>query len=134
LYDRFFADFRYNKAVKLLEHFDIDCFVKMENLTPTEIQLVQTIMVICRKADVYIFDDPLLNVEKTYRKSVMQMIETCRKDGAVLITSEVASYMDDMPDRIMFIASGTIKLSCTKDEFAKTYEEPVATVYKKIFG
>jgi ABC-2 type transport system ATP-binding protein len=133
LYDTFFEDFRYNKAVKLLKHFEIDCFVRMDLLTLTEIQVVETIMVICRKADVYIFDDPLLNVEKEYRKSVLQMIETCKKEGVVLITSELATGMDSMLDRIMFITSGIIKLSCTKDEFIRTYEESISSVYKKIF-
>jgi ABC-2 type transport system ATP-binding protein len=133
MYDRFFEDFKYNKAVKLLKHFDIDCFVRMDSLTPTEIQLVETIMVVCRKADVYVFDDPIVNVEKTYRKPVLQMIESCRKEGAVLITSEMATGLDDMLDRIMFITSGTIKLSCTSEEFEKTYEEPISSIYKKIF-
>jgi ABC-2 type transport system ATP-binding protein len=133
LYDRFFDDFRYNRAVKLLKHFDIDCFVKMERLMPTEIQLVETIMVVCRKADVYIFDEPLVNVEKSYRQAVLQMIEACKKEGVVLITSEMATGLDDMLDRIMFITSGTIKLSCSREEFEQTYEEPISSIYKKIF-
>lgn len=134
LYDRFFDDFRYAKAVKLLQHFDIDCFSHMDMLTPTEIQLAETIMVICRKADVYIFDDPIVNVEKSYRKPVLQMIETCKNSGVVIIASETAEGLDNMLDRVMFISSGAIKLSCTAEEFEKTYEEPVSSVYKKIFG
>lgn len=48
-------------------------------MSTTAIQLVETIMVASRKTSLYIFDEPIVNVNDKYRQAVVEMIAKCKK-------------------------------------------------------
>lgn len=64
----------------MLKSFKINPRTKFDNMSTTAIQLVETIMVASRKTSLYIFDEPIVNVNDKYRQAVVEMIAKCKKE------------------------------------------------------
>lgn len=132
-YSRFFRDFSYKKAFKLLKHFKISPKAKFDNLSTTAIQIVETIVVGCRKVPLYVFDDPLVHTDPKYRDAVIDIISGCKKHGAVVILSQVATGLDNVLDKVIFMRNGEIYVSADKKSFEEKYGNNVSTLYKEVY-
>lgn len=135
LYSRFFDDFSYKKAYELLRKFDISRGTRFENLSTTALFIVQVIMIASRRVSLYIFDDPLIHCDPKYRNEIIKIIDMCRKHGAVLLLSQIASGLDDITDKVVFFKHGAIEKQFYD---ANTFEEEYGNsllndVYKEVF-
>lgn len=135
MYSRFFKDFSYRRAYQLLKHFDISRRTRFENLSTTALYIVQVIMVSSRKASLYIFDDPLIHCDPKYRESIITIIDKCRKNGAVLLFSQIAQGLDDITDKVVFLKHGTIiKEFYDADSFEAEFGNSLLNdVYREVF-
>ncbi len=132
-YSRFFKDFSYKRAFKLLKHFKISPKTKFENLSSTAVQIVETIVVSCRRVPLYVFDDPLVHADPKYRDDLIQIMSGCKKYGAVIILTQVAAGLDDMLDKAIFIRNGEIYISADKMSFEEKYGNSVSALYKEVY-
>ncbi len=132
-YSRFFKDFSYKKAFKLLKHFKISPKTKFDNLSTTAIQIVETIVVGCRRVPLYVFDDPLVHTDPKYREDVIDIISTCKKHGAVIILSQAAAGLDSVLDKVIFMRNGEIYVSADKKSFEEKYGNSVSALYKEVY-
>lgn len=134
LYNRFFEDFRYKKAYRLLNELKINPKTKFDNLSSTAVQLVETILVASRKTSLYVFDEPLINVDDKYREDVVEIMEGCKKNGAVVVLSQNARpSLDRMIDRAIFMNKGDILLNGSRENIEAKYSQPLSTIYREVF-
>lgn len=133
IYSRFFSDFKSRKAYTLLKSFKINPRTKFDNMSTTAIQLVETIMVASRKTTLYIFDEPIVNVNDKYRQAVVEIISKCKKDGAVVVLSQEPAGFDNIADKVIFLRRGDIILSMPREEVESKYFQPVSSVYKEVY-
>ncbi len=135
MYGRFFKDFSYKRAYQLLKHFNISRRTKFEDLSTTALFIVQVIMASSRRAGLYIFDDPLVHCDPKYRDEIIKMINPCRKNGAVLLFSQIAGGLDDITDKVAFLRHGEIiKEFYDADSYEAEYGDKLLNdVYKEVF-
>lgn len=135
MYGRFFKDFSYKRAYQLLKHFDISRRTRFENLSTTALFIVQVIMVSSRRASLYIFDDPLVHCDPKYRDEIIKMIDPCRKNGAVLLLSQIAGGLDDITDKVVFVKHGNIiKEFYNADDYESEFGNSLLNdVYREVF-
>ncbi len=132
-YSRFFKDFSYKRAFKLLKHFKISPKTKFDNLSTTAVQIVETIVVSCRKASLYVFDDPLVHTDPKYRDAIIRIMSGCKKHGAVIILTQVAAGLDELLDKAVFMRNGEIYISADKKSFEEKYGNSVSSLYKEVY-
>jgi ABC-2 type transport system ATP-binding protein len=134
LYNRFFSDFKYKKAYRLLKEFKINPKTRFDDLSTTAIQLVETILVASRRTSLYVFDEPLVNVDNKYRDGIIKIIASCRKYGGIIILSQYAgSGLDSVLDRVIFLQRGEVLLNGRKGEVEEKYGMSVSTIYREVF-
>ncbi len=135
MYGRFFKDFSYKRAYQLLKHFEISRRTRFENLSTTALFIVQVIMVSSRRASLYIFDDPIVHCDPKYRDEIIKMIDPCRKNGAVLILSQIAGGLDDITDKVVFLKHGNIiKEFYNADDYEAEFGNKLLNdAYKEVF-
>ena len=135
LYERFFEDFKYKKAMKLLRHFKINTKLKIDNLSTTALYILQVILVSSRDASLFIFDDPLVHCDPKYRADIIKIIDGCRKDGAILLLSQIADGIDDITDLVVFLKRGSIyKNVYDADGFENEFGDVTLNIaYKEVF-
>lgn len=134
-YGRFFSDFSYKRAYQLLKHFEISRRTRLDNLSTTALFIVQVILVSSRKASLYIFDDPLIHCDPKYRDEMINMIDACRRFGAILLLSQTANNIDDISDKVIFIKKGSvIKAFYDADSYEAEYgNSQLSDIYKEVF-
>ena len=87
-------------------------------------------MVASRKTSLYIFDEPIVNVNDKYRQAVVEMIAKCKKEGAVVVLSQEPGGFDNVADKVLFLRRGDTILSMAREEVESKYFQPVSSVYK----
>lgn len=132
MYGRFFRDFNYKRAFKLLKQFKISPKTKFENLSVTAIQIVETILVSCRKTSLYIFDDPLAHTDPKYRTALIDIIGSCKKQGAVVVFSQVTDGICKIADKLVMLRKGEIYLATNANDY-KDDQAKLNSLYKEVF-
>ena len=87
------------------------------------------------KASLFIFDDPLVHCDPKYRADIIKIIDGCRKDGAILLLSQIADGIDDITDLVVFLKRGSIyKNVYDADGFENEFGDVTLNIaYKEVF-
>lgn len=131
MYNRFFKDFNFKRAFKLLKQFKISPKTKFENLSVTAIQIVETIMVSSRKTSLYVFDDPLIHTDPKYRPALIDIMGSCKRNGAVIVFSQVTHGINKIADKAVFLKKGEIYLATGTDVNEK--ELNLTAMFREVF-
>lgn len=132
MYSRFFRDFNFKRSFKLLKQFKISPRTKFENLSITAIQIVETVLVSSRKTSLYVFDDPLVHVDPKYRSAIANIIESCKKNGSVIVFSQTPDGLGEISDKAIILKNGEIYLAAAKKDFASDSDK-LSSLYKEVF-
>ena len=120
-FEDFYADFDRNKAEKLLQELNLDVNQKLSKMSKGMKEKVQLVLVMSRKAKLYVLDEPLGGVDPSTRDYILKTILSNFEDGAsMLITTHLVSDVEKILDRVIFIDEGKIILN---DNAEKLREE-----------
>ncbi|MGN1318640.1 MAG: ATP-binding cassette domain-containing protein [Lachnospirales bacterium] len=132
MYNRFFKDFNFKRAFKLLKQFKISPRTKFEDLSITAVQIVETVLVSCRKTSLYVFDDPLAHADPKYRKALIDIMGSCKKLGAVVIFSQISDGLSKISDKIILLKKGEIYVALSNKDYDND-EKKFYALYKEVF-
>ena len=134
LYRCFFPDFNVKRAVAAFKRIEISLNDKICYLSRSSIQKVETVLVMSRKAKLYLLDDPIVSVEPKSRDFIIKtIISNCDENSGVLITSAIASQLEKILDEVYIIHRGEIKLASTADDIMNDYGKTVSGFYREAF-
>ena len=126
----FYDDFDEEKATKLLEKLKINKTDKLKNMSKGTKEKVQLIMVMSRKADLYILDEPIGGVDPASRDYILDTILTNFNEGAsIIICTHLIADIEKILDQVIFINQGKIVLN----EDADTIRNKRQTTIDKLF-
>ena len=86
-FQEFYDNFDSEKARKLLADLDLDTSLKLSKMSKGMQEKVQLVLVMSRKADLYILDEPLGGVDPATRDYILDTILTNFNEGASVIIS-----------------------------------------------
>ena len=127
-YGDFFEDFDKLKALKLIELLDLPLKKTFKTLSKGTREKLQLILCLSRKADLYIFDEPIAGVDPAARDVIFKLIlENYNKDGSIIISTHLISDAEKILDDFFFIKKGKIVKSGNvkqiKEEKGKSLDE-----------
>ena len=126
----FYDDFDEEKATKLLEKLKINKTDKLKNMSKGTKEKVQLIMVMSRKAELYILDEPIGGVDPASRDYILDTILTNFNEGAsIIICTHLIADIEKILDQVIFINQGKIVLN----EDADTIRNNRQTTIDKLF-
>lgn len=126
----FYDDFDEEKATKLLEKLKINKTDKLKNMSKGTKEKVQLIMVMSRKAELYILDEPIGGVDPASRDYILDTILTNFNEGAsIIICTHLIADIEKILDQVIFINQGKIVLN----EDADTIRNKRQTTIDKLF-
>ena len=133
-YKAFFDDFDAEKAEKLLKYAGIKLSDNFGRMSSTAMQKAQAIFVMCRKAKLYILDEPMTHIEPKARDFIAKLIlSNMQDDSSVLIFSRIPNELEKIIDDVMFIHRGQIKLAGTVDEVRAEYGKEISSLYREVY-
>ena len=130
----FYTDFDSEKAIKLLRDLGLDTTQKLSKMSKGMQEKVQLVLVMSRKADLYILDEPLGGVDPATRDYILDTILTnVNKDSSVLISTHLISDVEKILDEVIFIDNGKIILQSNSNELRKKESGSIDEIFRRMF-
>ena len=133
-FEEFYEDFSSRKAKKLLKDLDLDISVNLSKMSKGMQEKVQLVLVMSRKADLYILDEPLGGVDPATRDYILDTILNNFNEGAsVIISTHLISDIERLLDEVIFIDKGKIILQSDTDELRRKEKGSIDEIFRRMF-
>ena len=130
----FYDDFDSNKARKLLDDLGLDTSLKLSKMSKGMQEKVQLVLVMSRKAQLYILDEPLGGVDPATRDYILDTILTNFNEGAsVIISTHLIADIERILDEVIFIDKGRIILQDNTDDLRNKENGSIDEIFRRMF-
>ena len=130
----FYEDFRIDKAKELIGKLDLDLNQKLKTMSKGTKEKVQLILVMSRKAKLYILDEPIGGIDPAARDYIINTILTNFSDDAsLLISTHLISDLEKVLDEIIFLKNGKVVRSGSTDEIRKETKLSINDLFREEF-
>ena len=133
-FEDFYDNFDSTKARKLLKDLDLDTTQKLSKMSKGMQEKVQLVLVMSRKAELYILDEPLGGVDPATRDYILDTILTNFNEGAsVIISTHLIADIERILDEVIFIDNGKIILQADSDELREKENGSIDEIFRRMF-
>lgn len=133
-FEEFYEDFDLEKAKRLLKELDLDENAKLSKMSKGMKEKVQLVLVMSRKAKLYILDEPLGGVDPSTRDYILKTIlNNFGEDSSLIISTHLISDVEKILDKVVFIENGKIVLCEDSDELRTKNNCSVDEVFRRMF-
>ena len=130
----FYENFDDNKAKKLLKDLDLDTNQNLSKMSKGMQEKVQLVLVMSRKADLYILDEPLGGVDPATRDYILDTIlSNFNENASVIISTHLISDIERILDEVIFIDKGKIVLQSDTDELRTKENASIDEIFRRMF-
>ena len=134
-YESFYEDFDRKVAHQMLQSLQIDEKSKISSLSKGNREKVQLVMVMSRRAKVYLLDEPMGGVDPAARDFILKTIlNNYNEEACVLISTHLISDVEKILDEVIFIKNGELVLHKSVDEIRETEKKSVDTLFREVFA
>ncbi|MBR5818079.1 MAG: ABC transporter ATP-binding protein [Clostridia bacterium] len=104
-FTEFYEDFDLERATKLLEILEIDKNARLKALSKGTKEKVQLILVMSRRAKLYLLDEPIAGVDPAAREYILStIVDNYSKDSTIIITTHLISDVEQVLDDYVFLS------------------------------
>ena len=134
LFETFYEDFDSEKAEKLLKDLDLDKEMRLSKMSKGMKEKVMLVLVMSRKAKIYILDEPLGGVDPASRDYILQTIlKNFEENATLLISTHMISDIEKILDEVIFIDNGEITIQSDADELRKKEKCSIDEIFRRKF-
>lgn len=131
----FYKDFDKNKALSMLDSLRIekDCYLRA--LSKGTKEKVALIMVMSRRAKLYILDEPIASVDPAARDFILRtIIQDYNEDATILLSTHLISDVETILDDVIFMKDGHITLTSSVEDIRDTCNKSVDAYFREVFS
>ena len=133
-FEEFYKNFNTEKAIELLKKLDLDINKKISKMSKGMQEKLQLILVMSRKAKLYILDEPLGGVDPATRDYILDTILSNFNEGAsVIISTHLIADIERILDEVIFIDKGKIVLTSSADELRNKEKASIDEIFRRCF-
>ena len=130
----FYRDFDDKKAKRLLKDLDLDINEHLSKMSKGMQEKVQLVLVMSRKADLYILDEPLGGVDPATRDYILDTIlSNFNENASVIISTHLISDIERILDEVIFIDKGEVILQSDADKLRKKEKSSIDEIFRRMF-
>jgi len=133
-FEDFYDNFDSKKARQLLKDLDLDTTQKLSKMSKGMQEKVQLVLVMSRKADLYILDEPLGGVDPATRDYILDTIlANVDKNSGVIISTHLISDVEKILDEVIFIDKGKIILQSDCEQLRQKENATLDEIFRRMF-
>ena len=130
----FYEDFRPELAYEMLARLDISPNRKLKTLSKGNKEKVCLILVMSRKAKLYVLDEPIAGVDPAARDYVIStIINNYNPEATVIITTHLIADIEQILDEVIFLKDGNLVLHKSVDEIRAEHGKSVDELFREVF-
>lgn len=128
----FYKDFDLKRARKLLKDLDLDENQKISAMSKGMQEKVQLVLVMSRRAKLYILDEPLGGVDPATRDYILDTILTnFNEKASLIISTHLISDIERILDDVIMINKGQIMVHEEADVLRAKYKTSIDAIFRK---
>lgn len=133
-FEEFYNDFEMEKAKKLLKELELDESAPLSKMSKGMKEKVQLVLVMSRKAKLYILDEPLGGVDPSTRDYILKTIlNNFDEDSSLIISTHLISDVEKILDEVVFLDKGQIVLCEEADKVRANNNGSIDEVFRRMF-
>ena len=131
----FYSDFDKEAAHRMLSDLKIDTNARLKTLSKGTKEKVQLIMVMARRAKLYLLDEPIAGVDPAARDYILQtIIGNYNPEATVIITTHLIHDIEPILDEFAFLGTeGQVILSGIADDARAEYGKSLDEIFREVF-
>ena len=130
----FYADFSPASAYEMLDRLGISPEKKLKTLSKGNKEKVCLILVMSRKAKLYVLDEPIAGVDPAARDYVIStIINNYNPEATVLISTHLISDVEQVLDEVVFIRNGHVVLHKSVEDIRAEEGKSVDELFREVF-
>ena len=131
----FYPDFDREAAEHMLTALEISPTQRIKQMSKGTREKVQLIMVMSRRARVYILDEPIAGVDPAARDYILKtIIQDYSEDASILLSTHLIADVEQLLDDVIFLKDGQIILSSSVEEIRDTRHQSVDSYFREVFS
>lgn len=135
MFNELYEDFEIDRAYDMLFDLGVDPRVRLQTLSKGNKEKVQLILVMSRRADLYILDEPIAGVDPAARDYIMRTILSAhRPDSSILLSTHLIGDIETVLDEVIFIRTGSMILYNTAQYIRDQYGKSVDAYFREVFA
>lgn len=134
-FEEFYEDFDKGVAEQMLQSLHIDTKSRIASLSKGNREKVQLVMVMSRRAKVYLLDEPMGGVDPAARDFILKTIlNNYNEEACVLISTHLISDVEKILDEVIFIKDGELVLHESVDRIREEEKKSVDALFREVFA
>ena len=134
-YQDFYADFRRDAAEDMLEKLGLDETQTIRSMSKGMREKLQLILVMSRRAKLYLLDEPIGGVDPATRDYILKtIIGNYSENATVLISTHLISDVEPVLDEVVFLKEGNIMLHRSVDDIREAEGKSVDELFRQVFA
>ena len=130
----FYPDFDYQRAVSMLESLHVPAQARMKTLSKGTKEKVQLVLVMSRRAKLYLLDEPIGGVDPAARDYILNtIISNYCEDSTILISTHLIADIEKVLDEFVFIQNGQIVSYASTDALREDMGKSVDEYFREVF-
>jgi len=131
----FYADFDRQRAETMIHDLNLSLDSRLQELSKGSKEKVQLVLVMSRRAKLYLLDEPIGGVDPAARDYILEtIISKFDKEATIVISTHLISDIETYLDKFILINNGKVMLngdvSKVKEEMGMSLDEYFREVFK----
>lgn len=134
LFEDFYEDFDRKRAEDMLRSLNIAPDARLKTLSKGTLEKVQLILIMARRAKLYILDEPIAGVDPAARDYILQTIlSNYGEESSILISTHLITDIEKVLDEVLFLQNGRIVLSGAVDDIRAEHGKSIDGLFREVF-
>lgn len=130
----FYSDFDEKRAYDMLEKLGINPNDRLKTMSKGTKEKVQLILVMSRRAKLYVLDEPIAGVDPAARDYILDVIlSNYDPEATILISTHLIADVENILDEVIFIQNGQIRLLSSVDDIRANQGKSVDMLFREVF-
>ena len=130
----FYADFDETRAYDMLAKLGINASTRLKTMSKGTKEKVQLILVMSRRARLYILDEPIAGVDPAARDYILNtIISNYDRESSILISTHLISDVENILDDVIFLKEGHIVRFSSVDEIRGVEGKSIDGLFREVF-
>ncbi len=130
----FYIDFEREKANDLLKKLGIDRDMTLKHMSKGMTEKLQLVLVMSRKASLYVLDEPLGGVDPATRDYILDTILTSLDDSSsLLISTHLIGDIERIIDHVIILSDGKVAIDDDADKLREKNACSIDDMFRRMF-
>lgn len=130
----FYTDFSRETALTMMNSLGIQETQEIKQMSKGTREKVQLIMVMSRKALLFLLDEPIGGVDPATRDYIIRtIIGNYNKEASIIISTHLISEVENILDDVLFLNQGKIVLNACVESIREDSGKSVDQMFREVF-